>query len=238
MEAATEMQIVKGEKPSTSWQKYPQDFVDFCLWMMALEGGSASRAITRIEADLQLKEHPYHEVGVEVGIPARGTLDYWRKTKFRNRFTELVTLRAKEMDDQLATEAQELAVQIGEAERQAVKRTMAGLQDLDGYQASQALRNLSQAKSLNMQQAREIRLAPAARKQAETLESIAASLNRLAGGAVVQVSSGEEIRDAVVVEDSEEDGDAVCLDETVGGDADAADPGLDVGPEVGSAAAT
>jgi hypothetical protein len=216
MEAATEMQIVKGEKPSTSWQKYPQDFVDFCLWMMALEGGSASRAITRIEADLQLKEHPYHEVGVEVGIPARGTLDYWRKTKFRNRFTELVTLRAKEMDDQLATEAQEL----------------------DGYQASQALRNLSQAKSLNMQQAREIRLAPAARKQAETLESIAASLNRLAGGAVVQVSSGEEIRDAVVVEDSEEDGDAVCLDETVGGDADAADPGLDVGPEVGSAAAT
>jgi hypothetical protein len=200
MEAATEMQIVKGEKPSTSWQKYPQDFVDFCLWMMALEGGSASRAITRIEADLQLKEHPYHEVGVEVGIPARGTLDYWRKTKFRNRFTELVTLRAKEMDDQLATEAQE--------------------------------------KSLNMQQAREIRLAPAARKQAETLESIAASLNRLAGGAVVQVSSGEEIRDAVVVEDSEEDGDAVCLDETVGGDADAADPGLDVGPEVGSAAAT
>lgn len=169
--------------------KYPAEAVDYLLWLVALEGGSTSRALARAEAEGKLEQ-----------LPRRQTLDDWKRVRYRNRYSEIVTHRKDAMDDEQAAAAAILARQIAQAETRAVKQTVAGLSSANGVEASQILRNLSQSKGIQLDQARKTYERPLAERQAASLEEIAAGLNRIAGGGAV-VLEAEVVDEAEVVED-------------------------------------
>ena len=174
--------------------KFSAEVVDYLLWLCALEGGSTSRALRRAEGEGRFKE-----------LPSRQALDKWKRGTYRNRYSELVTLRRERFDDEQATSAQIIARQIAHAEEAAVKQTMAGLSGANGVEASNILRNLTQSKGINLDLARKIHERPLAERQADSMEEIAGALNRLAGSGAVTIETGEEIRDAEVVEDDQLD---------------------------------
>jgi len=180
---------------------YSAELIDYALWMVAIEGGSASRAHNRMIAEHE--ENPKHEM-YKAGVPTRQVMTKWSRITYKNRYTELLNLRHREMDEAIASEAQVIAQQIASAEVAAIKQTQAGIAGANGVEASQILRNLSQSKQVQLQQAGLIRERPLVERQADDIHSIARSLNDLAGGHVVEVVTAEDVRDAEVVEDAME----------------------------------
>jgi hypothetical protein len=165
---------------------WPIEAVDKALWTIALCGGSVSAA---------------HQILEEEGPPegcemiTRQTLNNWRSRYFRNRYHEIIGQRTRELDQVIADDSSVLAQRIAQSEERAVKQIDSGLPHATAAEAAQILLSLSRSKQVQLQEARTIREAPLRQQRENTIERLAASLERVAGGSVIEIVEGtaEEI---------------------------------------------
>ncbi len=119
--------------------------VDFALWCLVQAGGSPTRAARMVE-----EQRP------GTGIN-RDHIWRWAGGRFKPRYDELRRERAGDLDDQIAANAYDIAVQLGHAEDLALKRALAGLADANGVEASMILRNFTQSKATQIEKAGQLR---------------------------------------------------------------------------------
>jgi hypothetical protein len=160
---------------------YPDAYIERVLWVCALKGGSVT-ATRR-----QLLEENFTFEG---SAPSTSTIDRWVKTSWRNKYHEILQMKAHQFDDVLAADASVLAAQITEAERRAVKQVLRGLNGANALESSQILRNLSQSKGVNMDKAAMIRERPVKARRDANLAEIVRQMKRIGTGQVVQVVEG------------------------------------------------
>lgn len=176
-----------GDKDLGRRVSWPPELVDRALWTIALEGGSVSAAHRRLQEELS--DERMGELGIE--MISRQALQNWKQKYFRNRYHEILQIRARELDEVIAQDATVLARSIQVAEEEAVRNTLSKLDGANALEASTILRNLSQSKSVQLQAAGIIRDRPRRAAAAASLQTIAQSLNRIAGGKVIEILEGE-----------------------------------------------
>lgn len=164
-------------------RQYPVEVVERALFEMARHGGSARKA----QAALALEG---------MHIP-EGTMRVWRKSTFRNRYHEIASEKARELEEMIAVQATDLALKLAEAEDRALRVTVAGLSQATGLEASTILRNLSMSKSQQVDKAQGIRGRPNFRPDVRGLTEIVRAIKAVGG---VEVVEGEAVAEAEVVE--------------------------------------
>ena len=161
--------------------QYPLALVERCLWETAAAGGSATRA---------------HAVLSEQGLdplPPRRTIQNWTTGRFRNRYHEMLSEQARDLEEIVAAQATANAIRMGDAEQDALRQTMAGLSMASGVEASMILRNISQSKAVQVDKAQLLRGRPTQINAERSLDELARALERLG----LVESTAEEITDAV-----------------------------------------
>lgn len=176
--------------------KYPPEVVEAALYEVAAKGNNIARACETLKDRGITQSYP-EDCGR--AIP-RGVVAEWVNKRFRNRYHEIVSTKTRELEEVVARDGIELAIQIGQAERDALKQTMAGMADATAVEASQILRNLTQAKAQQVDKAHAIRGQGIADKASKTLEQIAAGLKQLG----LVVDDEEDVHDVEAVEEEDE----------------------------------
>lgn len=167
---------------------YPADVVEKALWAAALHGGSYTKA---------------HKVLFDQGIVVpRKTIEHWAKVTHRNRYQQIRTVEYDRLMVEIAAEMTDNAASAQEVEKRALERTLQGVDSADPLEASQILRNVSQARSSMVQQAQLLRGRPTENVNV-TLTDLAKELEQLG---VVQYS--EPTLDVEVVDEDVGDPDA------------------------------
>lgn len=172
--------------------KYAPEVVEQALYEIAACGGNVTRAVRNL-----------HDRGITQAYPKDGgapipvtVVREWKLKRFRNRYHELVTVQAREREAIVSSRGIDLAIQIAEAEQEAVKQTLAGMSDATAYEASQILRNLTQSKRTQVDQAHAIAEQGQVEKVSQTLDHVVEGLKRL--GVLVD---DDQVTDAEVVDD-------------------------------------
>src|SRR3954468_10901605 len=116
---------------------YTPEVGALALWPVALGGGEERRGHVAprraLVAQAGLDEDDVDSAGVD--CPAERTVRNWVTGRFRNRYHEILEVKASELDGHVAATATELAIAIEEGERQALKQTLAGLGNATGVDA-------------------------------------------------------------------------------------------------------
>lgn len=174
--------------------KYPPEVVEAALYEVAACGNNVARACQVLK-----------DRGVTQAYPAdngralpRDVVAQWVKGRFRNRYHEIVSTQARELQEVVAAKGIDIALQIGEAELQALRQTTAGLSDATAVEASMILRNLGQSKAVQIDKAKQIRDVGIQEKTANSLDEIVKGLRAL------NLLDDDDVHDAEVVEDEEE----------------------------------
>lgn len=174
--------------------RFDQSMIDKVLWEVAAAGGNcriAHERLTRTATEM------FDETGEMPDLPTERTVRDWVSRRFRNRYHEIQAAKVAEMDEVIAQDGQRLAVQLAEAEERALKQTLAGLGSANAVEASTILRNLSQSKKMQVDNALALRRQATASVDARTVTDLASALIR-AGAAVI--AEPEIIEDAEVVD--------------------------------------
>lgn len=170
--------------------EYPAEIVERALWAMALEGGSATRAFRRLEA-----EYP------DVTPPPPRTMRNWRR-RFDIRYQEVTVTRAKDLEELVASQNVSFALRAADVQEEALRRVQAGLGTTNAVEASQVLRNVAQSAQSGVQISAQLRgraaFMPA---DARAVDQLAEALTRL-GAAIIVEGSGVEIFDAELAPES------------------------------------
>lgn len=169
-------------------------YIDKVLWEVAAAGGNCRMAHEHL---VRAATEAYEESGTLTEVPSERTVRDWVSRRFRNRYHEVQAMKVAEMDEVIAQDGQRLAIQLAEAEERALKQTLAGLGQANAVEASQILRNLSQSKKSQVDNAVVLRRQATASVDARTVTDLAAALVR-AGAAVLAEPA---VVEAEVVED-------------------------------------
>lgn len=172
--------------------KYPPEVVEAALYEVAAHGNNVARACEALRERGVTQDYPNPDGRA---IP-RDVVAQWVKVRFRNRYHEIVATQTRQLQEVVAAKGIDIALQIGEAELQALRQTTAGLSDATAVEASMILRNLGQSKAVQLDKAQQIRSQGVAQEQGHKLDQIIASLK--AAGLVVE---DEDVHDAEVVEE-------------------------------------
>jgi hypothetical protein len=169
--------------PETTGQ-YTEEDIDRALWEIALHGGNVTRAFNSL-ADQGF-----------VGY-VRRTMSYWKNGPYRNRYTELMSGRARDFEEHLAQRSLEIAAKQQQVEMDAMDQIAGRMGALDAVEASTVVRNISGARAQNVDKALALRGRHPTQVAGRGLEAIGAALARLG---VAQMVEGEaqEIEDAEV----------------------------------------
>jgi hypothetical protein len=183
--------------------RYSPEVVELALWHVALHGGDCRRG-RRALGEALIAAAGYGEEDPEaatVDVPGESTVRNWVKGRFRARYLEILDVKASELDGRVAATATELAIQIEEGERQAIKQTLAGLSSSNGVESSVILRNLSQSKKIQVEAAGAIRGRAAFERALPSLEALAQSMVRM-GFATIEGDAEDldEIPDVDLIE--------------------------------------
>lgn len=158
---------------------YSQAEIDHALTALILNGGNAERT-----AD-------------ELNGPCGQTLLNWRE-KHSSRYQELQQTLAPRIADRIAAQAEELAVEIAQVEKQILEHLATKISDLDADKASAAIRNLSTSKALQLDKVSSpLRGRPTVIHETRTGDDLLRGLASKVGMAVD--STAEPIQDAEVV---------------------------------------
>lgn len=162
---------------------YPPELVERALWEVAAHGGNVSAATA------SLREAGVHRMD---GRPIpRTTLNNWKKKVYRNRYHEILRTKVTDLDEQVAQQAQANALKLGEAMDDTLRVTMAGLVGSSGVEASQILRNIAQARNMEITKSQELRGSDPGSRVARGLEDIAKELQGL-GPNIVKIEHENE----------------------------------------------
>ena len=170
--------------------KYPMDLIERCLYEIAAAGGNATGAKRALD---QENQHRLERGEEPLSLPPVRTMRYWVTGPFRNRYHEICADQARELEDIIAAQGVENAIAMGEAERSALKQTLAGLANANGLEASNILRNISMAKGTAVQTSQLLRGRPTVIHAETTLDQLARELKQMGVVEVVD-STAEEIK--------------------------------------------
>ena len=175
---------------------FPPEFVEAALWEIAVAGGNCARA--RRELDHRYPdEKALAAAGIE-RLPSDRALRYWKRSMYRDRYHEILQTRAKDLEEIVAQNGIELALNAQQVKLEAMKQVAARIGATDAVEASTILRNLAQAEAGSVQMSGQIRNRPGfGDKDTRSLQQIAKALERL-GVASVE-GDAEDIEDADVV---------------------------------------
>lgn len=154
--------------------EHSQEEIDRALYEIARQAGSTRKAAAALSAD-----------GVAIN---ESTIRHWKTVTHRNRYSEIATKRSSSLDELIASEATEIALQASDVEKLALKQVRTGLSDADGLEASMILRNVTSSKTQQIDKAGHIRGRPTQVIKVEGLEDlrrIQAQLVRLGAADVV-----------------------------------------------------
>lgn len=161
-----------------STAKHSPEVIELCLWTIAAHGGVVTQACEALR-----------EAGVVNGNGqpiARRTLSEWKKTTHRNRYSEILRTKVNDLDQVIVEQAQGNAIQMGAAQGRALDVTMAGLAGANAVEASTVLRNIAQARQIEITKAMELRGIDPESRKGRSLELVAAELAAL-GPNIVRV---------------------------------------------------
>jgi hypothetical protein len=176
--------------------KYPAEVVEAALYEVAAHGNNVARACEALKDRGITQSYP-EDCGR--AIP-RAVVSDWVRKRFRNRYHEIVSSSTRQLEEVVAQKGIETAIQIGEAEQQALRQTMAGLPDATAVEASQILRNLTQSKAQQIDKAHAVRAFGVAERTSHSLEQLVTGLKSLG----LIVGDDDNIHDAEVIEDDAE----------------------------------
>lgn len=162
--------------------QHPREVIERCLYETAVHAGNARKARQALiawEPDL--------------AWPSAETIYGWIKGRFRNRYSQIATQNADQLREVIARDMTDIAIRLGDAERDALGRTLAGLADANAVEASMILRNLSASKQIQLDQEGKLRGRAGVIVDHRGLEEITQAL--------VNLGIGEEVTDAEVIED-------------------------------------
>jgi hypothetical protein len=172
--------------------KYPPEVVEATLYEVAAHGGNIARACQALADRGITQAYPSDE-----GAPLpRSVVSEWVKRRFRNRYHEIVTTGTRELEEVIAQQGVNFALQAAEGQQEALKQTLAGLSDANAIEASQVLRNISQARSGEIDKALALRGRGPADKVSKSLQELTQSLRRLG----LVVDDEDDVQEAEVVE--------------------------------------
>ncbi len=164
--------------------QYRREVIERCLYETAVHAGNARkarRALIHWEPDL--------------AWPTAETMYAWINGRFRNRYADIASQEASALREVVARDTVDLAIRLGEGEREALNRTLAGLADVNAVEASLILRNLSASKQIQLDQEGRLRGRANVIVDHRGLEDITAALVNLGIGEYVDA----EVQDADVV---------------------------------------
>ena len=170
--------------------KFPLELIERILYEVAAQGGNCTAAKRTFD---ELNEHRAEQGEDKIDLPSVRTIRHWITGPFRNRYHEIVSDSARQLEELVAAQGVSLAISIGTAEEDALKQTLAGLANANGVEASQILRNLSQAKGTAIDKAQLLRGRPTQISGTDdTLEALARELQKLG---IVEVVEGTAVED-------------------------------------------
>jgi hypothetical protein len=125
---------------------------------------------------------------------------------FRVTYHEILRTKVDELDELMAQQAQSAALQMGEAMDDALRVTLAGLATSNGVEASQILRNISQARSAEIDKAAQLRGRDFGSQMVKSLADVARELQALGA-----VRVRDTLEDGRVIDAEAESEDALEL---------------------------
>jgi hypothetical protein len=176
--------------------KYPPEVVEAALYEVAAHGNNVARACETLKDRGVTQSYP-KDCGR--AIP-RAVVADWVRKRFRNRYHEIVSSSTRQLEEVVAQKGIETAIQIGEAEQEALRQTLAGLPDATAVEASQILRNLTQSKAQQIDKAHAVRAFGVAEQASHSLKELVTGLKSLG----LIVDNDEDVHDAEVIEDDGE----------------------------------
>lgn len=185
----SELQPAKGQHG-----RWSADFIDKVLWEVAAAGGQVSRGYSQLQHWALLV---MEETGEMPDLPSERTVRDWVASRYRNRYHEVQQSKVTEMDERIAQTGARLAIQMADAEERALKQTLAGLASCNGVEASVVLRNLSQSKKIQVDNAVTLRTQSAEGIDVRGITELAAAIVRAGAG----ILEGPVIPEAEVVEE-------------------------------------
>jgi hypothetical protein len=170
--------------------KFPMELVERVLYEVAGNGGNCSATLRAFQA---ANEDRIERGEEPVELPSLRTIRHWITVSFRNRYHEICADSARQLEEIVAAQGVENAIAMGKAEADALKQTLAGLSNANGVEASQILRNISQAKGTAVQTSQLLRGRPTVITAETPLEQIARELQQL--GIVEVITDAEVVAD-------------------------------------------
>jgi hypothetical protein len=140
--SAAEALAVQSD-PFNGRQRYSREVIERALLQVALCGGNARKAARELE-----------QLGIQI---PHETISKWRRGRFANRYSEIVSMEAATIREAIAAEALELTIRVQEAEGRAVDQVLKGLASVDAMEASVILKNLAQTKQIALTQEGQLR---------------------------------------------------------------------------------
>lgn len=173
---------------------FPMDVIEACLWEVAVSGGNVAKAMRTLRATDEAN-------GVVRELPADKTVRTWVTSQYRNRFHEITQGRARELEELVAANAVELALESQEIKRDALKQIAATMAGVDAVEASTILRNVANSTKSDLDGAMGIRRQAAQAEDSRTIRHMADALVRLGVGSIREVDgSATEVTDADIIE--------------------------------------
>ncbi len=166
--------------------QYRREVIERCLFETAVHAGNARKAMRALV--LWDPDEPW---------PNPETVYLWVRGRFRNRYAQIATDNVDDLRENLARRATDLATKLSDAESDSIEKVLAGLADANAVEASIILRNLSQSKSMQIDQEGKLRGRGGIVIDHRGLEEITAALVRL--GIATPVDGTAEPADAEVV---------------------------------------
>jgi hypothetical protein len=173
-------------------EAYDPETVEICLWETVLCGGNVAKAMQNLRAEYE--DDPDKDAAE---LPYPETVRGWKRGKHRNRYHEIATGRARELEDALANRHIERAIRLDDLESEAIARVQGGIADVGAVDAANILRNVAAAKKLSVDSATALRRAANGQTGDErSIEVIVGALERLGVGRRVDAdATAEEITD-------------------------------------------
>jgi hypothetical protein len=147
---------------------FPLELIQQCLWQIAASGGNVAKA---------------HEALVEQGVTgpegkpvSMSALRKWKKSTYKGGYHQILTEYAEKLDEILARQATENAIELGDAVDKALARTLSQLATANGVEASQILRNVAQARDVELRSRASLQGRDPASRIARTMEDAMAEL--------------------------------------------------------------
>lgn len=155
---------------------FGMQMVQRCLWEIAANGGSLTKAHRSLERQ---------EIHTENGKPpAINTLRKWKNVTYRNTYETILRTEANRIDELLSQQAQANAIALGDAVSDALEVTLSGLALANGVEASQILRNIAQARQIEIDKSMQLRGEDPVSRAANSFKD---AMRELAGLGVVKV---------------------------------------------------